>query len=68
VITLMTSSYTLPLKYYASTDILSFEAFSTFHSCNLKQRCNNLMYTLIMSLYALCVVFAYSCFIENLSI
>jgi hypothetical protein len=67
----MTPSYTLPLnvtlllKCYSSTDVLSFEVFSASLSCNLKQRCNNLMYTLILSLYAFCVVFAYSRFVEN---
>jgi hypothetical protein len=37
VITLMTLSYTLPLKCYASANVISFEASSASLSCNLKQ-------------------------------
>jgi hypothetical protein len=35
--TLMTSSYTFPLKCYTSANVLSFEASSASLSCNLKQ-------------------------------
>jgi hypothetical protein len=53
--TLVTLNYMLLLKCYTSTNVLSFEASFAFLSCNLKQNCNNLISTLIMSLYALYV-------------
>jgi hypothetical protein len=42
----------LPLKCYTFASVLSFEAFSASLPWILKQSCNNLTYTLIMSLYA----------------
>jgi hypothetical protein len=37
VVTLMMSSYTLPLKYYASANVLSFEGYFASLPCNLKK-------------------------------
>jgi hypothetical protein len=42
----------LPLKCYASVSVLSYEALLLLSLVNLKTSCNNLIYTLIMSLYA----------------
>jgi hypothetical protein len=62
--TLIMSSYTLLLKCYTSTKVLSLKYFLLLYLVISKQSCNNLISTLIMILSIL-YVFVHSCFIEN---
>jgi hypothetical protein len=55
----------LPLKCFASTNVLSFQAFSASYLVILEPSCNNTISTLIMSLYDLYVHLLHSRFIEN---
>jgi hypothetical protein len=52
---LMMSSCTLPLKCYASANVLSLKHFPLLYLVISKQSCNNFISTLIMILYALYV-------------